>query len=82
MSRWLPVTVTSTSPLTVTFPDGSSLEAVGVPGLDYTATGSFIASHQDGALPVVVPASTAPTGTTGGGGTATLAAGTVLDGNA
>jgi hypothetical protein len=82
MSRWLPVTVTSTNPLTVTFPDGSIHRAVGVPGLDYTATGQFIASSQDGAMPVVVPASTAPTGTTGGSGGGTLAAGTVLDGNA
>jgi hypothetical protein len=55
-ARWLPVTVTATSPLTVAFPDGSSHRGLAVAGLTYSTTsGTYIASHQDGGIPIVLP---------------------------
>lgn len=70
-ARWFPVKVTGTAPLTVTFPDGSSHRGLGIVGLTYSSTaGTYIASHQDGGIPVVFP-----TGTTTG-------TDTVIDGNA
>ena len=70
-TRWFPVTVTATNPLTVTFPDGSTQKALGIAGLSYsTSTGKYVAAHQNGSIPLVFPVGTV-TGTD-----------TVIDGNA
>jgi hypothetical protein len=55
MSRWVPVAVTATSPLTATFPDGSSQRCLGIVGLTYATTGVYVASVQQGSIPIVFP---------------------------
>lgn len=58
-----PVLVTATNPLTVTFPDGSSHRAIGLPGASYsTSAGTYVAFWEQPNMPYVVPSGTA-TGT-------------------
>lgn len=68
--RLVPVKVTATSPLTITTPDGASLKGLGVVGLAYSTSGTYVAAMQEGAIPLVLPVGTT-TGTD-----------TVIDGNA
>lgn len=71
MIRLMPVTVATVSPLTVTFPDGSTHAAMGIVGTSYTAgSGIYAAIFQQGQPPIVLPL-----GTTGG-------TDNVIDGNA
>lgn len=50
-----PVTVASTGPLRVTFPDGSTHRAVAVTGLTYSTSGTYVAVWQQPAMPLVFP---------------------------
>lgn len=56
--RMFRVTVTATAPLTVKFPDGSTHRALGFTGSTFSTTsGSYVALHQSGGLPVVLSVS-------------------------
>jgi len=69
-ARWLPVKVTATSPLTITVPSGASLKAIGIVGLSYSTSGTYVASYEEGGIPIVFPVGTS------------TGADTVIDGNA
>ncbi len=56
--QMFPVKVTSTSPFTVQFPDGSTHAALKVAGLTYSTSGTYVAWWRQPAMPVVVPVST------------------------
>jgi hypothetical protein len=58
--RLVPVTVTNGSPLTVHYPDGSVNLAVGVVGLAYPTSGSYVALLEDGRIPLVLPVTSTP----------------------
>lgn len=66
----IPVTVATASPLTVTFPDGSTHSAMGVVGLSYGTSGAYAAFWPHGGTPIVFPVGT------------TSSTGAVIDGNA
>lgn len=70
MIRLLPVKVATTSPLTVTLPDGATVPAIGIEGLSYPTSGKFLAIWGEGQPPIVLPSGT------------TASTGTVIDGNA
>ncbi len=64
--RTMPVQVTATAPLTVSFPDGSTHAAIGLIGATYSTTaGHYVAFTVEGQPPFVLPTGT----TTGGTGT-------------
>lgn len=49
------ITVQTVSPLTVKLPDGTTVNALAVSGLTYTASGRGVALIAEGAIPLVFP---------------------------
>lgn len=53
--RTVRVKISTVAPLTVQLPDGTTVPALAVTGLTYTAAGYGVAFISEGAIPVVLP---------------------------